>query len=838
MGRGTSESPSRSSQDSDGGSPSNIPLRASYRRGLEGDKNSDLGGSRMLRSSGRLKTSSGRVGISSSESVDNAPTRIPKDSKLSSQKGLSTNSEVTTTNAPSFLPNKSEKFLKDKTSPDGFREPSPTKDSPQEVESSNLMINLKKANKSEDIAKAPSPPKTMDITSTKQAFDRCGIKYNSCRSRIPTPNSPSGSRKGSESPVRQKLSSHSFSGSRTTESGNANNNETDSSKNNVESRADRIARYKDLRRRELASKIKSKLDPETEPETVASTKNLDADKSKIVKEAEVASSTAVKASATRSATADSTKIICGMKVSKNIAERAKKRQERMLRNSQHLSAELIGRRAKISAVCSRTDTPESSDPQMTILDTKADSSTFDMQFATSQSKSQLQPSSLQDMESLSPSSLSLSDNDKDSMYQQLTSESSDVSPEDKRLSLTELESLPEITSLDELDLNIDEEVAVSEKKLCFSQLSPPLEVVSNLELSTEKTVLKMKPESIYFSKTVPQEGKHTVVEEKSLNLSVDQENKSPVTSPYNILSSLDKRVEKVKSPLASSNHDSGNSNVFPGSNKRDATNVEAGSCDFLSKSSIKISQAKDVSSSYATSGTKSTFQMSKPNDKHVDVVPDIQAEEQFSMPPEKVRSRPPPSTVLYTKKLLESGNVKKDQKRIDYDLQKELDWLEHRKYQYADESNVEKEKKLSVLEMVKAAEGKTDNEEEKPRRPLGRTMSEARGKDAAQSRREILATRISSLGRTRSFGMGPVKKPDTSTSLDQQKTVLSPIKDNNLDELLMKNVAYLDDENLPKEPLVRSLHPGESLKLRKSLRKKKVAKLSSLPEKGMSEDNR
>lgn len=820
MGRGTSESPSRSSQDSDGGSPSNIPLRASYRRGLEGDKNSDLGGSRMLRSSGRLKTSSGRVGISSSESVDNAPTRIPKDSKLSSQKGLSTDSEVTTTiNAPSFLPNKSEKFLKDKTSPDGFKEPSPTTDSPQEVECSNLMINLKKGNKSEDIAKAPSPPKTMDITSTKQAFDRCGIKYNSCRSRIPTPNSPSGSRKGSESPVRQKLSSHSFSGSRTTESGNANNDETDSSKNNVESRADRIARYKDLRRRELASKMKSKLDPETEPETFASTKNLDADKSKIVKEAEVASSTAVKASATRSATADSTKIICGMKVSKNIAERAKKRQERMLRNSQHLSAELIGRRAKISAVCLRTETPEGSDPQMTIPDRKADSSTFDMQFATSQSKSQLQPSPLQDMESLSPSSLSLSDNDKDSMYQQLTSESSDVSPEDKRLSLTELESLPEITSSDELNLNIDEEMAVSEK-LCFSQLSPPLEVVSNLE------------------KTVPREGKHTVVEEKSLNLSIDQENKSPVTSPYNILSSLDKRVEKVKSPLASSNHDSGNSNIFPGSNKRDATNVETGSCDFLSKSSIKISQAKDVSSSYATSGTKSTFQMSKPNDKHVDVVPDIQAEEQFPMPPEKVRPRPPPSTVLYTKKLLESGNVKKDQKRIDYDLQKELDWLEHRKYQYADESNVEKEKKLSVLEMVKAAEGKTDSEEEKPRRPLGRTMSEARGKDAAQSRREILATRISSLGRTRSFGMGPVKRPDTSTSLDQQKTVLSPIKDNNLDELLMKNVAYLDDENLPKEPLVRSLHPGESLKLRKSLRKKKVAKLSSLPEKGMSEDNR
>ncbi|CAI9716253.1 supervillin-like isoform X4 [Octopus vulgaris] len=695
----------KSIQQADASSSRNIPLRASVRKSHDSERNSDYG---ISKSSLHSNMPHKRSPTKSSES-SNTNQKTPR---IVAKERLSGDHDLQMANIESSV------------SPAG--------------------LNVNKNNNDLKSLRKPVTSGRVAEGFADQSFDRSDVKYNSCRSRIPTPNSPSSSHKAES----HKLSSQSFTFSRGSDTNKANMEQ--SGKETNESRAERIARYKQIRRNELASIIKARLDAnggdkkeEDEDKKLNLKQNLYPE---IAKESETQfpiSSLTEKGNLnlrTEGIEPESSDLKLNrlQQKSRNVSERSKKRQERMLRNSQHLSADLIGQTTKGRILSNKLDTSTSIDSR-NIPPSIADDT---------------QPS----LEAERAVSLSYDD----------------------RSQLAQLRSNEVGTDFASNVTNISSEIPC------------------NKNLSNQPS------ESI---------GAKTGIENEKSSLSLS--NDRFIDKGYN---------KDLYTPLRKQNVQE----------KPNIIGRQQEKCRFQSKSD-----------GYLTSGSEAGFsdnifdysisESDNFRNYNIDSETDIQLYSQMTADLNEnprsstsfVKSKQlPESAVSYRKQLLQDLNEKSENKKIENEYKKDIDWLERRKFEYMIKK-AEKEKKFSVLDKIKAAEIKAHairqkREENKAQKPLERTKSESQVKMPLEVCQET-NRKNTNLERAQSFGSAPVKKIE--------ELLFSPKYESNLDELLLKNAAYLADEetDLPSQS-VRNLHPKENLKLRKSVRKKKLTKLASVSE--------
>ncbi|XP_052827685.1 uncharacterized protein LOC106868432 isoform X3 [Octopus bimaculoides] len=695
----------RSIQQADTSSSRNIPLRASVRKSHDSERNSDYG---ISKSSLHSNMSHKRSPTKSSES-SNTNQKTPR---IAAKERLSGDHDLQMANIESSV-------------------------SPAE-------LNVNKNNNDLKSLRKPVTSGRVAESFADQSFDRSDVKYNSCRSRIPTPNSPSSSHKAES----HKLSSQSFTCSRGLDT-NREANMEQSGKETNESRAERIARYKQIRRNELASIIRARLDANGDKKEEEEDKKLNLKQNlnpEIAKESETQfpiSSLTEKGNLnlrTESIEPESSDLKLNrlQQRFRNVSERSKKRQERMLRNSQHLSADHIGQTAKGKILSNKLDTSTSIDSR-NIPPSIADDT---------------QPS----LEAERAVSLSYDDRS------QLAQLRSDEVGTDFASNVTKISS----------------------------------EIPCNKNLSNQ-------PSKSIGAKT------GIVNEKSSLSLSNDRF----IDKGYN---------QDLYIPLRKQNVQE----------KPNIIGRQQEKCRFQSKSD-----------GYLTSGSEAGFsdnifdysisESDNFRNSNIDSETDIQIYSQMTADLNEnprsstsfVKSKQlPESAVSYRKQLLQDLNEKSENKKIENEWKKDIDWLERRKFEYMIKK-AEKEKKFSVLDKIKAAEIKANairqkREENKAKKPLERTKSESQVKMPLEVCQET-NRKNTNLERTQSFGSAPVKKIE--------ELLFSPKYESNLDELLLKNAAYLADEetDLPSQS-VRNLHPKENLKLRKSVRKKKLTKLASVSE--------
>lgn len=696
----------RSIQLADTSSSRNIPLRTSVRKSNDSERNSDYG---ISKSSLYSNMSHKRSPTKSSES-SNTNQKTPR---IVAKERLSGDYDLQTANMESSV-------------------------SPAE-------LNVNKNNDLKSLRKPVTSGRVADGFAD-QSFDRSDVKYNSCRSRIPTPNSPSSSHK-TES---HKLSSQSFTFSRGSDT-NREANMEQSGKETNESRAERIARYKQIRRNELASIIKARLDAnvgdkkeeeEEEDKKLNLKRNLNPD---IAKESEThfptpslteKSNLKLRTENTEPESSD-LKLNRLQQRSRNVSERSKKRQERMLRNNQHLSADIIGQTAKGRILSNKLDTSTSIDSR-NIPPSIADDT---------------QPS----LEAERAVSLSYDD----------------------RSQLTQLRS-------DEVGTDIASNV---------TNISSEIPCNKNLSNQQSKSI-----------------GAKTEIEDEKSSLSLSNDR------------FLDKGYNKDLYSLRKQNVQE----------KPYIIGRQQEKCRFQSKSDGYLTSGSEAGFSdnifdYSISETDNFRNSNIDSETDVQIYSQITSDlnENPRSSTSFVKSKQvPESAVSYRKQLLQDLNEKSENKKIENEWKKDIDWLERRKFEYMIKK-AEKEKKFSVLDKIKAAEIKANairlkREENKEKKPLERTKSESQVKMPLEVCQET-NRKNTNLERAQSFGSAPMKKIE--------ELLFSPKYESNLDELLLKNAAYLADEetDLPSQS-VRNLHPRENLKLRKSVRKKKLTKLASVSE--------
>ncbi|GAB1597773.1 uncharacterized protein LOC115211517 isoform X3 [Argonauta hians] len=590
--------------------------------------------------------------------------------------------------------------------------------------------------------------KDNDHKSLRKIFDRSDVKYNSCKSRIPTPNSLSAHKPETVAP---KLSSQSFSVSR-----NSNAKSVEICKETDENRAERIARYKQIRRNELAAIIKTRQDSNAGERKPKKDKPLNSEienekGQELLVPSSEASNLNLGTGNTESERSDEKLNQLKLK-SQNVSERSKKRQERRLRNSLHLPTEFIGQNIN----CNNLDTS-----------TNVDSRNIP----------------------------------------------------------------PSLTDGSRKSLGAERAVSLSYDDR--SQLTQ-----SNNEVKVDSTITNTHSETSN-NKTPP----NMLTESKTK----DENSYLPLSNN----SFIDTHAKDLHTPLRKQNIQE----------KTDIIDSQQERCLLQSKSD-----------GYVTSGSETGLSDSISHGRYR---------------PDDLKS-----TVSYTKQLLKDLNTTGENKKVENEYKKDIDWLERRKFEYMIKK-AEKEKKFSVLDTIRSAEMKANaikQIRDKTKKPLERTQSESFVKlpsavhhdtsrknegipednrnnaihqeisprsipqptnqksepfqgiepksDAFQNTVQPLKEsgvcpginqRNAKLERAKSFGAIPSNKIEEILLSHKYKT--------NLDELLMKNAAYLADEetDIPVQP-VRNLHHKENAKLRKSVRKKKMTKLASVIEKNNCEN--